>query len=131
MLLDALAEPFQIDDYSHMTSACIGIATGLGTGMNASEALKQVDLALTSAKQSGRNGYLFFDPELRRRTEERVMAIGRVQDALDRRADGSLAAMGAAARNRAVTHSREADALMLDLVREGLTRADPGVSRRA
>jgi EAL domain-containing protein (putative c-di-GMP-specific phosphodiesterase class I) len=35
------------------------------------------------AKQSGRNGYLFFDPEHRRRAEERVMAIGRVQEALD------------------------------------------------
>jgi EAL domain-containing protein (putative c-di-GMP-specific phosphodiesterase class I) len=35
------------------------------------------------AKQSGRNGYLFFDPEYRRQTEERVMAIGRVQEALD------------------------------------------------
>jgi EAL domain-containing protein (putative c-di-GMP-specific phosphodiesterase class I) len=35
------------------------------------------------AKQSGRNGYLFFDPEHSRRTEERVMAIGRLQEALD------------------------------------------------
>ena len=35
------------------------------------------------AKQAGRNGYLFFDPELSRRTEARVVAVGRVQDALD------------------------------------------------
>jgi EAL domain-containing protein (putative c-di-GMP-specific phosphodiesterase class I) len=37
------------------------------------------------AKQAGRNGYQFFDPEHRRRNEERVMAIGRVQEALDNR----------------------------------------------
>jgi len=46
--------------------------------------LRHADHAMYGAKQSGRNGYLFFDPELRRRTEERVMAIGRVQEALDR-----------------------------------------------
>ena len=46
--------------------------------------LRHADHAMYGAKQSGRNGYLFFDPEIRRRTEERVMAIGRVQEALDR-----------------------------------------------
>lgn len=72
LLLDALAEPFQIEDYSHMTSACIGIATGLGTSMNASEALKQVDLALTSAKQSGRNNIKMFEQRLKEAVAARV-----------------------------------------------------------
>ena len=46
--------------------------------------LRHADNAMFGAKQAGRNGYLFFDSEHSRRTEERVMAIGRVQDALDR-----------------------------------------------
>ncbi|MBI5256298.1 MAG: EAL domain-containing protein [Burkholderiales bacterium] len=46
--------------------------------------LRHADHAMYGAKQSGRNGYLFFDTEHSRRAEERVMAIGRVQDALDR-----------------------------------------------
>ena len=45
--------------------------------------LRHADHAMYGAKQAGRNGYLFFDAEYRRRAEERVIAIGRVQEALD------------------------------------------------
>jgi diguanylate cyclase (GGDEF)-like protein/PAS domain S-box-containing protein len=45
--------------------------------------LRHADHAMYGAKQAGRNGYVFFDPEHRRRTEERALAIGRVQEALD------------------------------------------------
>jgi diguanylate cyclase (GGDEF)-like protein/PAS domain S-box-containing protein len=45
--------------------------------------LRHADHAMYGVKQSGRNGFLFFDPEHSRRAEERVLAIGRVQDALD------------------------------------------------
>jgi EAL domain-containing protein (putative c-di-GMP-specific phosphodiesterase class I) len=45
--------------------------------------LRHADHAMYGAKQTGRNGYLIFDPEHSRRAEERIVAIGRVQDALD------------------------------------------------
>jgi diguanylate cyclase (GGDEF)-like protein/PAS domain S-box-containing protein len=45
--------------------------------------LRHADHAMYGAKQSGRNGYLFFDAEHDRRTEAQFEAIARVQDALD------------------------------------------------
>lgn len=45
--------------------------------------LRHADHAMYGAKQAGRNGYLFFDAEHDRRTEQHFEALGRVQDALE------------------------------------------------
>lgn len=76
-VIDAAQEPVQI-------TASVGATVYPIDRSDADTLLRHADHAMYGAKQSGRNGYLFFDPELRRRTEERVMAIGRVQEALDR-----------------------------------------------
>ncbi len=76
-LIDPMQEPVQI-------TASLGATVYPIDRSDADTLLRHADHAMYGAKQSGRNGYLFFDPELRRRTEERVMAIGRVQEALDR-----------------------------------------------
>lgn len=75
-LIDPAAEPVQV-------TASMGATVYPIDRSDADTLLRHADHAMYGAKQSGRNGYLFFDPEHRRRTEERVMAIGRVQEALD------------------------------------------------
>lgn len=45
--------------------------------------LRHADQALYGAKQAGRSGYLFFDAEQDRRAQDRFVALGRVQEALD------------------------------------------------
>jgi diguanylate cyclase (GGDEF)-like protein/PAS domain S-box-containing protein len=76
-VIDPAHEPVQI-------TASVGATVYPIDRSDADTLLRHADHAMYGAKQSGRNGYLFFDPEQRRRTEERVMAIGRVQEALDR-----------------------------------------------
>jgi len=46
--------------------------------------LRHADHAMYGVKQSGRNSFLFFDPENNRRQEQRMSALGRIQEALDR-----------------------------------------------
>ncbi len=75
-VVDPVADPVQI-------TASMGATVYPIDRSDADTLLRHADHAMYGAKQSGRNGYLFFDPEHRRRTEERVMAIGRVQEALD------------------------------------------------
>ncbi len=75
-LIETGVEPVQV-------TASMGATVYPIDRSDADTLLRHADHAMYGAKQSGRNGYLFFDPEHRRRTEERVMAIGRVQEALD------------------------------------------------
>lgn len=67
-----------------VVTASVGATVYPLDASDADTLLRHADHAMYGVKESGRNGFLFFDPEHSRRTEERVLAIGRVQDALDR-----------------------------------------------
>lgn len=84
-VLRVVAQPYMIDPAHEpvQITASMGATIYPIDRSDADTLLRHADHAMYGAKQSGRNGYLFFDPEHRRRTEERVMAIGRVQEALD------------------------------------------------
>ena len=84
-VLRVVSLPYVIDPAtdSVQVTASMGATVYPIDRSDADTLLRHADHAMYGAKQAGRNGYLFFDPEHRRRTEERVMAIGRVQEALD------------------------------------------------
>ena len=85
-VLRVVAQPYVIDpgvDPVQVT-ASMGATVYPIDRSDADTLLRHADHAMYGAKQAGRNGYQFFDPENRRRNEERVMAIGRVQEALDK-----------------------------------------------
>ena len=75
-LIDPGAEPVQV-------TASMGCCVYPIDHSDADTLLRHADNAMYDAKQAGRNGYQFFDPEHRKRNEERVMALGRVQEGLD------------------------------------------------
>ncbi len=84
-VLRVVAQPAQVaaDAEPVVVTASVGATIYPLDLSDADTLLRHADHALYGVKQSGRNGYLFFDPEYSRRTEERVLAVGRVQDALD------------------------------------------------
>jgi diguanylate cyclase (GGDEF)-like protein len=84
-VLRVIAMPYVIDANAEtvQVTASVGATLYPLDRSDPDTLLRHADHAMYGAKQSGRNGYLFFDPEHSRRTEERVMAIGRVQEALD------------------------------------------------
>ncbi len=84
-VLRVVSQPYVIDAAQDavQVTASMGATVYPVDRSDADTLLRHADHAMYGAKQSGRNGYLFFDPEQRRRTEQRVMAIGRIQEALD------------------------------------------------
>ena len=85
-VLRVVAQPIVLRPGSEpeVITASVGATVYPLDASDADTLLRHADQAMYSVKQSGRNGFLFFDPEHSRRHEERVLAIGRVQDALDR-----------------------------------------------
>ena len=65
-----------------VVSASIGATVFPLDRADAETLLRHADHAMYGAKQAGRDGFLFFDAELDRRTEARFVALGRVQEAL-------------------------------------------------
>ena len=62
-LLRALSEPYHVLGHECTASASIGIAFAPEDGSTPEELMKHADLALYSAKTSGRSTYMFFQPE--------------------------------------------------------------------
>ncbi|MGD9835509.1 MAG: putative bifunctional diguanylate cyclase/phosphodiesterase, partial [Piscinibacter sp.] len=84
-VLQQIAQPCDIGlpDGPLTVTASVG-ATVYPVDRSDGEALlRHADQAMYGAKQAGRNGYLFFDAEQDRRTKDRFVALGRVQEALD------------------------------------------------
>jgi diguanylate cyclase (GGDEF)-like protein/PAS domain S-box-containing protein len=69
-LVDATAQPFQIDDHTFSVGLSVGI-TSTSSGNTADELLRFGDMALYEAKRNGRGRYEVFRPELEEATRVR------------------------------------------------------------
>ena len=63
-LLDAIGDPFMIGEQTLLLTASIGISLAPRDGNGADDLLKTADIALSRAKQAGRNTFRFYAPEM-------------------------------------------------------------------
>jgi diguanylate cyclase (GGDEF)-like protein len=79
----ALAEPYHLDEKNLFVSASIGVSVFPVDGEDADSLLRDAALAMSAAKDSGRNGFQFYTSELRERTSDRLSLITDLRNALD------------------------------------------------
>ncbi|MDH5656475.1 MAG: EAL domain-containing protein [Spirochaetia bacterium] len=65
-----LNQPYNLEGYSYFSSSSIGISLYRGHDKSVSELLKFADLAMYSAKESGRNAVRFFNPVMQNKAEK-------------------------------------------------------------
>ncbi len=70
-IADFIAKPFNIDSTEIHIAASIGIALAPDHATDTDSLLKMADIALYSAKSTGRNNYRFFGPEMSVAADER------------------------------------------------------------
>lgn len=72
-ILRSFEAPFILNHYTHHTTPSIGVTLfSQATPTTVDELLRRADLAMYKAKDSGRNAYRFFDPEMEAFLRERV-----------------------------------------------------------
>ncbi|MGC4080191.1 MAG: EAL domain-containing protein [Rubrivivax sp.] len=85
-VLRVLSQPYLVDPAAEP----VAITTSLGATLypldrqDPDTLLRHADHAMYEAKQSGRNGYVLFDPASRQEREEQAMAQGEIEQALER-----------------------------------------------
>jgi diguanylate cyclase (GGDEF)-like protein/PAS domain S-box-containing protein len=80
----ALAAPHRIDQHDLHVSVSIGVVTYPDDGADVETLMKNADFAMYHAKESGRNGYQFFKPEMNLRALERQSLETGLRQAIER-----------------------------------------------
>jgi diguanylate cyclase (GGDEF)-like protein/PAS domain S-box-containing protein len=81
-ILQALKEPFFIQEYKFHISASIGVAVNLSPDCTAEEVLRDADTAMYVAKSRGKQGYQVFDQVMHTRAAERFGLLADMRKAL-------------------------------------------------
>ncbi len=81
-ILAALNQHYQLGTYPHHSTPSIGITLFSDGAETIDELLKQSDLALYQAKESGRNAMRFFDPQMQAAVTQRAALEADLRDAV-------------------------------------------------
>ena len=84
-ILQTLTQPYFLADSEYHNSASIGISLfGIEACENIQDPIKRADMALSDAKNYGRNTYRFFDPEIQSQVQERAEIDTGLRQALEK-----------------------------------------------
>ncbi|PWK05712.1 putative bifunctional diguanylate cyclase/phosphodiesterase [Tumebacillus permanentifrigoris] len=83
-VIQALAQPFVIDDYELHTTTSIGISLYPEDGQDTQVLMKNADTAMYRAKDQGRNNYRFYAPTMNMRGIERLELENGLRYAVER-----------------------------------------------
>jgi diguanylate cyclase (GGDEF)-like protein/PAS domain S-box-containing protein len=81
-ILSVINKPFQLYDLTYYSSVSVGVTIVDGPLTSEVEILKQADIAMYQAKNSGKNQVRFFDPEMQAAIEKRMQLEMDMQIAL-------------------------------------------------
>jgi diguanylate cyclase (GGDEF)-like protein len=81
-ILKEFGQPMKIGDLRAQVSLSAGIAS-LGSDAGSVDALRQADVAMYSVKQTGRNGFAWFDAEMEQQIQARVVLEDEIRAAIE------------------------------------------------
>jgi photoactive yellow protein len=82
-VLDAVAQPYVIDDEQHFVTVSIGLALAPHDAREADELLQAADIAMYHSKERGANAYLRYDERIRRQAGEEALREIELRRAID------------------------------------------------
>lgn len=83
-ICEKISRPFEIDGFRVSATASIGVAVYPRDGKTAESLVKNADIAMYHAKESGRNQFQYFSEELNRVTHERIELDSALRQAITR-----------------------------------------------
>jgi diguanylate cyclase (GGDEF)-like protein len=83
-VIAALGLPISVENHFFNITASVGIAVWPGDGADAETLMRNADVAMYHAKNSGRNNYQFFTPEMNARAFESMIMEAALRKALQR-----------------------------------------------
>ncbi|MDO9194292.1 MAG: EAL domain-containing protein, partial [Undibacterium sp.] len=81
-ILDSLSQTYRFGDQVHNSTASIGATLFRGHAVNIENLMKQADIAMYRAKETGRNTIRFFDPTMETAVLKRVTMEKDLRDAI-------------------------------------------------
>jgi diguanylate cyclase (GGDEF)-like protein/PAS domain S-box-containing protein len=84
-ILNAISQQYQLDVHSYRSTASIGSVIFNGHDISLDELLKQADIAMYQAKDSGRNTLRFFDPKMQEAINARAALENELRIAIEQK----------------------------------------------